>query len=57
MRKSRFTEQQIRLAVEQAAAGVAVDELCRKYCIGATGEFRQKGISTQLGYLATVGFY
>ena len=28
MRKSRFSEEQIRLAVEQAAAGIPIDELC-----------------------------
>ena len=31
MRKSRFTEEQIRLAVQQAEAGLDVTELCRKY--------------------------
>jgi putative transposase len=31
MRTSRFTEEQIRYAVKQAEAGVAVPELCRKY--------------------------
>ncbi len=31
MRTSRFTEEQIRYAVQQAEAGVAVPELCRKY--------------------------
>ena len=30
---------------------------CRKYGIGTTGEFRQRGVSTQLGNVATVGFY
>ena len=40
MRKIRFTEEQIRLAVEQAAAGVAVDELCRKYGIGPATFYR-----------------
>jgi Transposase len=31
MRASRFTEEQIRYAVQHAEAGVAVPELCRKY--------------------------
>ncbi len=30
MRTSRFTKEQIRYAVQQAEAGVAVPELCRK---------------------------
>ncbi len=37
MRKSRFSEEQIRLAVRQAEAGVDVTEICRKYGVsGAT---------------------
>lgn len=31
MRRSRFTEEQIRYAVQQAEAGLPVPELCRKY--------------------------
>ncbi|MCP3980873.1 MAG: transposase, partial [bacterium] len=31
MRRSRFTEEQNRLAVQQAEAGLDVTELCRKY--------------------------
>ena len=31
MRKRRYTEEQIRLAVQQAEAGVDVTEICRKY--------------------------
>ena len=30
---------------------------CRKYSIGAAGELRQKGVSTELSNVATVGFY
>ena len=37
MKKSKFTEEQIVYALKQADAGVAIDELCRKYGIsGAT---------------------
>jgi hypothetical protein len=34
-----------------------LSEKRRKYGIRTTGEFRQKGVSTQLGNVATVGFY
>ena len=40
MRKRRFTDEQIRLAVEQAAAGVPVDELCRKYGVSQATFYR-----------------
>lgn len=40
MRKSRFTEEQIRLAVEQAAAGIPIAELCRKYGVSAPTFYR-----------------
>jgi putative transposase len=33
MRKSKFTEEQIAYALQQAAAGVPIAELCRKYGI------------------------
>lgn len=44
MRKSRFTEEQIRYAVTQAEAGVSVPELCRKYgvSLGTFYRWRQK---------------
>ena len=34
MRKSRFNEEQIRLAVQQAEAGLDLTEICRKYGVG-----------------------
>ncbi len=40
MRKSRFTEEQIRMAVEQAAAGVPIAELCRKYGVSGPTFYR-----------------
>jgi putative transposase len=40
MRKSRYTEQQIALALQQAEAGAPIAEVCRKY-----------GISEQTFYL------
>ena len=33
MRKSRFSEQQIALALQQAAVGAPIAEICRKYGI------------------------
>lgn len=40
MGKSRFTEEQIRLAVQQAEAGVGPTELCRKYGISRATFYR-----------------
>ncbi len=40
MRKSRFSEEQIRLAVQQAEAGVGVVEVCRKYGVSAATFYR-----------------
>jgi len=40
MRKSRFTEEQIRLAVQQAEAGVDVTEICRKYGVASATFYR-----------------
>jgi len=40
MRTSRFTEEQIRYAVQQAEAGVAVPELCRKYGVAQATLYR-----------------
>jgi putative transposase len=40
MRKSRFTEEQIRYAVQQVEAGIPVSELCRKYGISQQTFYR-----------------
>jgi putative transposase len=40
MRKSRFNDEQIAYAVKQAEAGVAIDELCRKYGVSEATFYR-----------------
>ncbi len=40
MRKSRFSEEQIRLAVQQAEAGLDVTELCRTYGVSQATFYR-----------------
>ncbi len=40
MRKSRFTEEQIRYAVQQAEAGIPAPELCRKHGISPATLYR-----------------
>ena len=40
MRKSRFTEEQIRLAVQQAEAGLDLTEICSKDGIGQATFYR-----------------
>jgi putative transposase len=42
MRKSRYTDQQIALALQQAEAGAPVAEVCRKYGIAAQTFYRWK---------------
>ncbi len=40
MRKSRFTEEQVRLAVQQAEAGLDLTEICRKYGVSQATFYR-----------------
>ncbi len=42
MRKSRFSEQQIALALQQAVAGAPIAEICRKYGISEQTFYRWK---------------
>ena len=42
MKKSQFTDQQIAFAVQQAEAGVAVEEVCRKLGISQQTFYRWK---------------
>jgi putative transposase len=44
MKKSRFTEQQIAFALQQAEAGTSVDEVCRKMGICQATFFRWKKV-------------
>jgi putative transposase len=42
MRKSRFTEEQIALALRQGEAGTPVEEICRKLGVSEATYFRWK---------------
>ncbi len=42
MRRSRFSEQQIALALQQAAVGAPIAEICRKYGISEQTFYRWK---------------
>ena len=44
MKKSRFTEQQIAFALQQAEAGTPVEEVCRKMGVSQATFFRWKKI-------------
>jgi putative transposase len=49
MRKSRFTEEQIAMALRQAEAGTTVEEICRKLGVSAATFFRWKKVYGGLG--------
>jgi putative transposase len=42
MKRSKFTEQQIAFALQQAEGGTTVDEVCRKMGISQATSFRWK---------------
>lgn len=44
MKKSKFTEQQIAFALQQAATGTSVEEVCRKLGISQATFFRWKKV-------------
>jgi len=49
MRKSRFSEEQIAMALRQADAGTSVEEICRKLGVSSATFFRWKRIYGSLG--------
>ncbi|MBN9064258.1 MAG: transposase [Rhizobiales bacterium 65-9] len=44
MKKSKFTDQQIAFALQQAEAGASVEEICRKMGISQATSFRWKKV-------------
>ena len=50
MRKSRFSEEQIAMALRQAEAGTTVDEVCRKLGVSQGTFFRWKKRFGSLGF-------
>jgi hypothetical protein len=48
MKKSRFTEQQIAFALQQAEGGTSVEEVCRKMGISQATFFRWKKVYGRL---------
>lgn len=49
MRKTKFTEEQIAMALRQAEAGTTVEEICRKLGVSAATFFRWKKVYGSLG--------
>lgn len=49
MRKSRFTEEQIAMALRQTAAGATVEEIRQKPGVRSATFFRQKKVYGSLG--------
>ena len=49
MRKSKFSEEQIAMALRQAEAGTPVEEICRKLGVSTATFFRWKKVYGTLG--------
>lgn len=49
MRRSRFSEEQIAMALRQADAGTPVEEICRKIGVSSATFFRWKRVYGSLG--------